>query len=169
METLTPWPVTVSDGSAGPAFLAGKKDKVKLCGVALLTWMLEKPPRLKLICAGPTCERSKKPLEETVSVDKVPALTVFGETLMGACACAAEINRERTAIATRPTTHRSFAYGVVVDFCAWADGLETKQPVTNGARIGRPTSFLVIAPSYVLTMISSDIASQSMKAYAVHR
>jgi hypothetical protein len=61
-----------------------KKDKVKLRGVPSRTWMLVTRSKLMSICDGPTCERSRKPLELTVNVDKAPALTLLGEILMGA-------------------------------------------------------------------------------------
>jgi hypothetical protein len=83
-ETLTPLPVMVSDRSMTAAVLARKKEKVRLCGAALMTWMLETPLLLMLICDGCTRERSKKPFEVTVSVDMTPALTEVGETLIGA-------------------------------------------------------------------------------------
>ena len=59
---------------------ARSKDKVNCCGVALLTRMLETPSR---VMDADTRERSK-PVELTVNVGEVPALTFLGETLMGA-------------------------------------------------------------------------------------
>jgi hypothetical protein len=107
VEIVTSSAVMTRARSPAVAVDARSKERVTLCGVALLNRMLETPvPGLMLIWAGGTCDKSRKPLDLMVSTAGLPAITDFGVTLMGGSACAGEITKVRRAAATRTTIDR---------------------------------------------------------------
>jgi hypothetical protein len=105
----------VSERGPVDALLARSNDRIRLCALGLLTRSpLTPSPGVTLNCDAAICDRSRKPLLATVNAGEVPVLTVFGVTLMGAWACAAEAKRQRIAIAAKPASDRNLALVVMI-------------------------------------------------------